>query len=55
VLDPSGLFGYILDNAGGIVHPYQIEPVGFFVTELPVPPAIGGGVVVGQGLIVGSQ
>jgi hypothetical protein len=37
------------------VHPYQIEPVGFFVTELPVPPSVGGGVNIGQPLIVGSQ
>jgi hypothetical protein len=36
------------------VHPYQIEPISFFVTELPAA-SLGSGIAIRQAVIVGSQ
>jgi hypothetical protein len=50
MIDASGLFSYVIGGTG--VHPYQIDPVGFNVNELP---AANLGTSAGRLVLVGAQ
>ena len=52
LLDPSGLFGYLLQYGPGNIHPYQIDPIALDAYDLPV---MNNGVALRSAVIVGSQ